>query len=128
LNVYCGKPPAALGLGDRDKLVKLLGLLGSNHDGERAAAALKADRHIRSLGLAWGDVIAPLATEQAESPPPPQRWQDICAAVLSSGRATQWESSFCESLLRKWRGPEVTRKQRATLEKMFEKCRGGDHA
>jgi hypothetical protein len=59
---------------------------------------------------------------------PPHRWQDLCAAVLASGRATEWEASFCESLLKSRRGPEVTRKQRAALDKIFEKCRGGEHA
>ena len=34
-------------------------MLGSEHDGERAAAAAKADAFVRSLGLSWGDVIGP---------------------------------------------------------------------
>jgi hypothetical protein len=120
VNYYCGKPPAVLALADRDKLVKLCGLLGSEHHGERAAAALKADRHLRGLGLTWGDVIAPLG----EAPPPPREasWQQMAAAVLASGRATAWEASFCESLLKSWRGHEVTRKHRGTLEQIFEKC------
>ena len=40
-----------------DRLVKLLGMLGSNHDGERAAAALKANALMREHGLVWSDVI-----------------------------------------------------------------------
>jgi hypothetical protein len=42
-----------------DRLRKLCGMLGSQHDGERAAAAAKADAFVRSLGLSWGDVIGP---------------------------------------------------------------------
>jgi hypothetical protein len=124
VNYYAGRlpgGPSALAPVDRDRLVKLLGLLGSNHQGERAAAALKADQHLRALGLSWGDIIA-----QPSEPAP--SWQRMCAAILASGRATQWEINFCENLLRSWRGPEVTRKQRATLDKIFEKCRGGEHA
>ena len=39
------------------RLVKLLGMLGSPHDGERAAAGAKADALIRSRGLTWDDVV-----------------------------------------------------------------------
>lgn len=41
-----------------DRLRKLCGMLGSEHDGERATAAAKADEFVRSLGLTWADVIA----------------------------------------------------------------------
>jgi hypothetical protein len=40
-----------------DRLAKLCGMFGSNHDGERAAAALKADQLVRQNGLTWHDVI-----------------------------------------------------------------------
>jgi hypothetical protein len=40
-----------------DRLAKLLGMIGSHHDGEVLAAARKADQCIRQLGLTWGDVI-----------------------------------------------------------------------
>ena len=40
-----------------DRLAKLLGMLGSYHDGEALTAARKADQCIRQLGLTWGDVI-----------------------------------------------------------------------
>ena len=36
-----------------DRLVKLCGMLGSAHDGERAAAGLKADQLLRENGLRW---------------------------------------------------------------------------
>ena len=44
---------------DRDRLTKLLGLLGSGHDGEIAAAGRMADALIRNAGVTWADVIAP---------------------------------------------------------------------
>ena len=40
-----------------DRLAKLCGMFGSNHDGERATAAALADRLLRQQGLTWGDVI-----------------------------------------------------------------------
>ena len=44
---------------DRERLIKLLGLLGSDHNGEIAAAARMADALIRDAGVTWADVIAP---------------------------------------------------------------------
>ena len=44
---------------DRQRLIKLLGLLGSAHNGEIAAAGRLADALIRDAGITWADVIAP---------------------------------------------------------------------
>jgi hypothetical protein len=40
-----------------DRLAKILGLLGSDHSGERDAAAQAAHKLVRGLGLSWADVI-----------------------------------------------------------------------
>jgi hypothetical protein len=40
-----------------DRLVKLAGMFGSVHEGERAAAAAMADKLLREHGLAWPDVL-----------------------------------------------------------------------
>jgi len=53
---------------DADRLIKLLGVCGSSHPGERAAAALKADTLVRSLGLTWRDVIIAAPTLQPDAP------------------------------------------------------------
>ena len=44
---------------DRERLIKLLGLLGSDHNGEIAAAGRTADALIRDAGVTWADVMAP---------------------------------------------------------------------
>jgi hypothetical protein len=49
----------ALAAADRDRLAKLLGLLGSAFDGEVANAGRLADRLVRTAGLTWPDIIAP---------------------------------------------------------------------
>ena len=41
----------------RTRLVRLCGMLGSDHVGERAAAGLKANQLVRELGLTWDQVI-----------------------------------------------------------------------
>lgn len=45
--------------GDLTRLIRILGMLGSEHDGERAAAALAADRLVRGSGSSWSDLLAP---------------------------------------------------------------------
>jgi hypothetical protein len=40
-----------------DHLAKICGMFGSDHGGERAAAARLADQHVKRLGLSWHDVI-----------------------------------------------------------------------
>jgi hypothetical protein len=61
-----------------ERLVKLLGMLGSAHDGERAAAGLKAHELVRRHGLTWSDILL-----AAPAPPPKLGWRDkltACAA------------------------------------------------
>jgi hypothetical protein len=41
----------------RDLLIKALGMLGSEHAGERAAAALKVEEQLKRLGLTWEQLI-----------------------------------------------------------------------
>lgn len=45
------------------RLIAILGMLGSDHDGERAAAALQATKMVRDAGLSWDRIIqAPIGT------------------------------------------------------------------
>lgn len=46
--------------GDRERLIKLAGLLGSSHEGERAAAAAKATTLLHSRGLNWAGLLSGL--------------------------------------------------------------------
>jgi hypothetical protein len=49
--------PKAIDRESRDRLTKLLGMTGSNGDGEVANAARKADDLRRKLGMTWADLI-----------------------------------------------------------------------
>jgi hypothetical protein len=42
---------------DRSKLIGALGMLGSDHAGERAAAALQVERIRAKLGKQWAEII-----------------------------------------------------------------------
>jgi len=49
---------------DRAKLVRILKLLGSDQPGERASAALAAQRLVEATGLTWDEILAgPPATK-----------------------------------------------------------------
>lgn len=49
---------------DLDRFQKILGMLGSEHDGERAAAALKATSWLKEHGLSWSDMVVPVPVEE----------------------------------------------------------------
>lgn len=42
---------------ERERLTRILGMLGSAHDGERAAAALHAEAFRRRHGMTWEELI-----------------------------------------------------------------------
>src|SRR5262249_32470679 len=49
--------------GPRDLLVKALGMLGSEHAGERASAALIVEKQRARLGMTWDELIIPAEAE-----------------------------------------------------------------
>ena len=53
---------------ERQRLARILGMVGSEHAGERAAAGLKAEEFRKKHGLTWAEMLAqpPLRPE----PPP----------------------------------------------------------
>ena len=100
----------------RDRLIRLCGMLGSAHDGERANAARMADKLVREAGLTWHNVIAtpppaqPTARAWRPAPPAPAAppsypapgigHADVARGILARRRAwlTAWEAGFLESL------------------------------
>ena len=106
-----------------DRLIKLTGMFGSDHDGERAAAAALADRMVRELGLRWADVInVPLVP--AEPGHEEVSWQAALDVCLEHIRELDPRSrAFVQSLSR-WRG-EPSQKQRDWLRDLYARVRGG---
>ena len=88
---------------ERARLVKVLGLMSSDHDGERAAAAWQATRLVKSRGLSWDDLISDgLSLHRV---PPKERmasaaqWMEQVRFILSHERLlSQWEKAFAISL------------------------------
>lgn len=104
---------------DRERLVKLVGMFGSDHAGERANAAAAADKLVRQAGLRWPDVILPALAG-------PIREREIASdddavefCLDREGDLTPWEFKFVWSLHHQRYA--LTPKQRQTLAGIVEK-------
>jgi hypothetical protein len=96
-----------------DRLAKILGMLGSAHAGERAAAAAKADALVKAAGATWRDVIMP-------SPPTAPQLEDAldwrrtaAECLVFRARLRPAEFDFVTKII-DWRG-EPSPKQLAWL-------------
>ena len=110
---------AVLSAADADKLAKILGMLGSDHAGERDVAGRKACDLVQSLGLTWPDVIRP-------GPPPrwlPVRSPHALAAQCAKFPAvlTTWECQFLAEIAALPRPPSA--KQLSILQKIAVRAR-----
>ena len=76
---------SALAPDKREKLVAILGMLGSDFDGERAAAGHLATEFLRREGFRWDDVIAPPTlpkTGPQSNDDPDPAWRETVAPCL----------------------------------------------
>src|SRR5438046_480259 len=110
---------------DRDRLAKLLGMLGSAHDGEALAAARQAERLRADAGLTWHEIVIP-----ALPSPRPQRrgamtlGQAIQFVLDHEDALTAWESDFARSIQRQ--SSPLSPKQIGIIERLVEKARQSD--
>jgi hypothetical protein len=121
-----------------DRLVKLLGMLGSAHAGERSAAGLKANELVRGMGLTWSEVFTRIMSAPATDSRNNGRnggggrhnshnsgdddWRtmrEFCAR--HSGRLRPRELEFVIDL-GDWRG-DLTQKQSAWLTAIFARLK-----
>jgi hypothetical protein len=114
---------------DRDaieKLCKLLGMLGSAHDGERAAAGLKAHEFLKRLGLCWADVISlPIADHSGDrqfADGTVSWWAQRDFCLRHRDRLTGKELGFLINI-ETWRGP-LTERQQIWLDSIHARLRG----
>lgn len=81
----------------RTKLAKLLGMLGSDHAGERDNAAMAAHRLVTQAGLTWRQVVTPPPVEKRL--PELGTWRQTVAACLARpGSIRPWEVGFLRDL------------------------------
>jgi hypothetical protein len=90
---------------DRVKLTKLLGLLGSNHDGEVVAAARAAQRLVKDAGMQWEDVLffgPPRTVRVPAAPNEAPSYHALARKILDSGyRLEPREEEFILDMLRR---------------------------
>ncbi len=103
------------------QLGKLLGMLGSHHDGEVLSAARKAHETVIGAGLTWGEIFEPLIALPAPVNDDDQP-RFLVDALLEYPSLSNWESAFVRSIDR-WlcRGRRLSGKQLATLEDIYDK-------
>ncbi len=114
---------------ERKKLVAILGMMGSDHDGERAAAAALASRLVRDKGLTWDAVILADGPKTQQAPSGTQgghdtRWQDsdgLATCLRWLGELTPWETRFVLDLRQKRR--PFTPAQRAKIKQIADVLR-----
>jgi hypothetical protein len=115
---------AALAPEALSRLIKLAGLLGSAHDGERAAAALKCSEVLAVHGLTWVDVLQPASpVPQPATAPTPRTWRVVAEEILYNhygALLVPREIEFLTGLLQ--RGFAPTPKQAAWLAKIARRC------
>lgn len=79
----------AVGRSDLVKLTRILGLLGSDHMGERASAALAAHRLVKRMGVDWDTLLGGQVARRLSGPPERARidpWSDFVRAARSRER------------------------------------------
>ena len=106
-----------------DRLAKICGLLGSDQDGERAAAAWHASQILFEHKLTWRDLIQ-AAGSRHDAPirfEPTPSWRDRVDECLGCHwRFTEWELEFLRSLAVRYRPPSP--KQEAVLARLHSKA------
>jgi hypothetical protein len=111
-----------------ERLAKLCGLLGSEHEGERAAAALKADRLVRECGLTWEQIIARPAAFRASAVSASPAVSDhrvaaACALIFGRG-LSRWETDFLYNIAQRRQAP--TPCQAEALRRILDAIRDGE--
>jgi hypothetical protein len=98
----------------REDLAKILGLLGSDYQGERDAAALAAGRLLKRYGLTWQELPALLQPPKRE--PLWSTWRQTCAELTKrQGDLRPWERKFVADLPA---FPRISTKQRYVLDEI----------
>jgi len=107
------------------KLAKILGMFGSDYDGEIAAAGRQANAMVKRAGLTWNEVISSSAPIPQPPHRPRRRWRtpgtpsDTAALCMQwSEVLTDWETDFCLSIIGRRR---VSTKQAGVLARIVDK-------
>jgi hypothetical protein len=113
---------------DRERLAKLLGLLGSDQPGEVVNAARQAERLRREAGLSWSDIVAlgggRVGSVREVRSPHGGYTRELIERCLGSDQISSWEIEFLCSVRRQRRPLSV--KQIAVLDQIVGKALGAE--
>lgn len=135
---------------DRERLLKVLGLLSSDHAGERDAAALAAMRFLHERNITWSDVLAApwsdgtafavfadnlheeVRRENARRNADQRRrtgWRETVAHCLEKwGSLKPWELKFLRALLDLPSAGRLPPKDRRALSEIADRVLGTERA
>lgn len=102
----------------RERLAKLCGLLGSEHAGERAAAAQKATELLAANKMTWHEALEPVPAVVV----PPTSWRAVVDTVLRDHRHALYPAEVPFLMGLRQRSIPLTPKQAAWLEKICHRC------
>ena len=106
---------------DRERLAKLLGMLGSEHGGEVITAARHADALVRRTGLTWRDVVVANDAQPQLDNVGFGVANEIRFCLLHRHQLTEWEKTFLGSIREK--GTPLSARQRNCLARIVDKLR-----
>jgi hypothetical protein len=107
-------PPAL-----RDKLAKILGMLGSDHDGEVLAAARRAQMLIKAAHLTWAQIVS--ASHIVEIAEIDLQLVERCCVSITLYE--DYEAAFLHVIRAQLRrGQSISRKQRAWLDSLYSRA------
>ena len=108
---------------EAERLAKICALFSSNHMGERAAAAHKADQLIRAAGLTWPDVLLVTKHDGEQPRATARKWASPADIILlHDGQISKWEREFLNGLMRRSRG--WTARQQQIFEEIRDRVAG----
>ena len=109
---------------DLQRLARVCGLFGSDHDGEALAAARQAEKIRKKLGVTWDELLVPSPRPRAADLAPEELtdWRWACHFCLErSWWLTRWELDFVATVARYQKPPSA--KQLIILHRLVARCR-----
>jgi hypothetical protein len=100
-----------------ERLAKICGMFGSDHEGERASAAALADKFLRDLGLTWRDIISRQRNSDLELLSIDEK---IRVALANLDALSMWERGFIYTVHGKCC---LSREQLELLNRLVDKVR-----
>lgn len=117
---------------ERERLTRLLGMFGSDFDGEVLNAARAAQKLVKSKGETWETILSATTHSQTNDHQPRRQKEshreytgaahasEVDACMRRANFCTSWEREFLVSIKDRW---SLSEKQRSILDRIKEKLK-----